>query len=432
MNGDGKPDLVISNYNDNTVSVFLNTTSPGATTPDFALPQTFAAGSNPSGLAVGDVNGDGRPDLVIPDASANSVTVLLNTTAPGSTTVSFAAAQSFATGLYPNWVGLGDINGDGRLDIITANVSSNTVSVLLNTTASGSTVPSFAAQQTFAVGAGPSSLVVGDINGDGKPDIVVADQNSNTVSVLVNTTTTGSSTASFATQQTFVTGSGPVYPALADINGDSKPDIVVANYNSSGTVSVLLNTTTLGSNVASFAAAVTVATTSDPCAAVGDINGDGRPDLLVASIGSSTITVLENTTVPGSNTPSFTAVQTFATGTDPYLMVLGDINGDGKTDLAFSNTGSNTVQVLLNSTPAGALAPSFGSQQTLATGSYPELGALADFNGDGKPDIVVANQNSNTVSVLLNTTAPGGPPPASLRSRPSPPVALHAFPPWKM
>ena len=227
------------------------------------------------------MNGDGKPDLIIPDWSSNLVTVLLNTTAPGATTVSFASPQSFSTGVNPSEAVLGDVNDDGKPDIIIVNYGSNTVSVLLNTTAPGSTVPSFAAQQTFATGAGPSTIALVDINGDGRPDIVVTNQNSNTLSVLLNTTAPGSSTVSFAPQQTFATGSVPIFLALADINSDAKPDIVVANYNSSGTVSVLLNTTVPGSAVANFAAPVTVATASDPSVAVGDINGDGRPDLVV-------------------------------------------------------------------------------------------------------------------------------------------------------
>ena len=135
------------------------------------------------------------------------MSVLLNTTAPGATTPSFATQQTFATGNGPHSVTAADVNGDGKPDLIVANFDDNTVSVLLNTTAPGATTPSFAAQQTFATGSGPGSVTAADVNGDGKPDLIVANRYDSTVSVLLNTTAPGATTPSFAAQQTFATGS---------------------------------------------------------------------------------------------------------------------------------------------------------------------------------------------------------------------------------
>ena len=408
VNGDGRPDLAVANEGSNTVSVLLNTTAAGATTPTFAAQQTFATGSMPFAVAVGDVNGDGRPDLIVANETSTTVSVLLNTTGAGATTPSFATQETFATGSQPISVAVADVNGDGQLDLAVANQSSNTVSVLLNTLAPIVVAPSFAAQQTFATGSAPQSVAVGDVNGDGRPDLIVANDNfAGTVSVLLNTTAAGSTTPSFAAQQTFATGSFPRSVTVGDLNGDGLPDLIVANV-SSNTVSVLLNTTAAGATAPSFAAQHTFSTGSCPLSfSLGDVNCDGRPDLLVANDGSSTVSVLLNTTAAGATTPSFAAQQTFATGSQPFAVGLADVNGDGLPDLVVANNGSNTVSVLLNTTAAGATTASFAAQQTFATGSGPRSVALADVNGDGRPDLIVADGGSNTLSVLLNTTAAG-------------------------
>jgi hypothetical protein len=160
-------------------------------------------------VAVADVNGDGRPDLIVAYHPFNTVTgsgtlVLLNTTAMGAAIPSFAIQQIFANGSGPYSVAAADINGDGQPDLVVANQTNNTVSVLLNTTATGATTPTFGTQTTFATGRGAGSVVVADVNGDGKPDLVITSGGG--VSVLSNTTATGATSPAFITQQTFGAG----------------------------------------------------------------------------------------------------------------------------------------------------------------------------------------------------------------------------------
>ena len=219
----------------------LNTTAPGATSPSFAVQQTFATGTAPQSVTAADVNGDGKPDLIVTNSNDDTVSVLLNTTAPGASTPSFALQQAFATGSYPYSVTVADVNGDGKLDLIVANATGGTVSVLRNTAAPGASTPSFAAQQTFATGVTPFSVTVADVNSDGQLDLIVTNSSDSTVSMLLNTTAPGAATPSFAAQQAFATGTSPVSVTVADINGDGKPDLIVANFSDS-TVSVLLNT----------------------------------------------------------------------------------------------------------------------------------------------------------------------------------------------
>jgi hypothetical protein len=318
--------------------------------------------------------------------------------------VTFAGQQTFAVGQTPTSVAVADFNGDGRPDLAAATRFSTTVSVLLNTTPAGATTPTYAVQQTFAVGNNSQAVAVGDVNGDGRPDLAVANANDKTVSVLLNTTAAGASTLSFAIQQTFLAGTGPVSVAVGDINGDGKPDLAVAN-SQDKTVSVLRNTTAAGATTPTYAAQQTFAAGNDPISvAVGDVNGDGRPDLAIANRGAKTVSVLLNTTPAGAAFPFFAAQQTFAVGDQPYGVAVGDLNGDGRPDLAVANFNVTTVSVLLNATAAGAATPTFAAQQTFAAGTSPISVVLADFNGDGRPDLAVANYGANTVSVRLNTT----------------------------
>jgi hypothetical protein len=415
LNGDGFPDLIVPNFSAGSVTVLVNTTAPGAATPSFGAPQSLAVGTNPQSVAVTDLNGDGKPDLVVANYGDGTVSVLLNGTAPGATTVSFFPQQTFAVGAKPQAVAVVDLNGDGSPDLaVTNNSASGTVSVLLNTTPGGSATASFAAPQTFAVGANPQSLAIADLNGDGVPDLVVAnDASPGSVSVLLNTTAPGASTPSFAGQETFAVGNGPVSIAAADLNGDGRPDVTVANV-SDASVSVLLNTTVAGATTASFAAQQSFAVGGNPrSVTVRDLNGDGRPDLAVSNSSDGTTSVLLNTTPAGAAAPTFAAQQTFAAGNGVRSLAIADLNNDGRPDVVAANFSDGTVSVLPNATSAVAATPSFSGQSTFAVGTIPYSVTIADLNGDGRPDLAVANDYVNspgtpgTVSVLLNQAAPG-------------------------
>ena len=277
---------------------------------------------------------------------------------------------------------LADVNHDGKLDLITANQNSNNVSVLL-----GNGNGTFQAATTIGTGGtGPASVSVADVNGDGQPDIVAANYNSNTVSILL-----GTGTGSFALSGSPIAtgGSGVKSAVVADMNGDGKPDIVATNYNS-GTVTVLVGNGT-GSFTQTTDSPVSVGSTPYNVV-VADVNGDGRPDIITANRYNYSISVLLNDPAPtGTGFFAPWAASPFATGEHPYDVAIADLNGDGKPDLVTANYADNTVSVLLGNGSGG-----FTAGPALATGVEPFFVAVADVNNDGKPDIITANYGLGT------------------------------------
>lgn len=198
--------------------------------------------------------------------------------------------------------------------------------------------------------------------------------------------------ATFATATAYGTGgSNPISIAVADVNGDGKSDLFTA-HNGNGTVGVLL-----GNGNGTFAAAVAYGTGSNnPISiAVADVNSDGKLDLLTANQGSSTVGVLL-----GNGNGTFQPMATYSTGPSsfPYSIAVADVNGDGKPDLLTTNFILSTVGVLL-----GNGNGTFQAATNYNTGgnSAPYSIAVADVNGDGKPDLLTANNGNNTVGVLL-------------------------------
>jgi hypothetical protein len=371
VNGDGKPDIITTDYHYGQVSVLLNTTTAGATTPTFAPPETFPAGSDPVAVAVADLSGDGKPDIAVANYVAGTVSVLLNQTAAGAKTASFAAPQAFAAGNAPYAIVAADLNGDGKPDLAVTNFSTGTVSVLLNTSAGGTT--SFAAPETFAAGRAPVGLTVADINGDGKPDLVVANYIGDNVSVLL-----GNGDGSFLSQQ------GEVLISVKPATFEGRPGLVVAD--ATGTVTEFLrNSGGSFTSLPSFTVAGGLTSVQEA-----DLNGDGIPDLVVANA-TGTVSVLL-----GNGDGSFSTEQTFHYGPGVSI-ALGDVNGDGKPDLIVVDPSTDTAHVLLGNGD-GTFHPVVGA---FDVGPYPTSITIVDLNGDGRADLIVADHKDSQIAVLL-------------------------------
>jgi len=337
----------------------------------FQARQAFGTGINPMSVTVGDFNGDGKSDLVTADYSSNAAGVLL-----GNGNGTFQARQAFGTGLNPISVTVDDFNGDGKSDLVTADEGSNTASVLL-----GNGNGTFQARQSLGTGSNPWWVAVSDFNGDGKSDLVTADEGSSTASVLL-----GNGNGTFQARQAFGIGGNPTYVAVADFNGDGKSDLVSADHGGD-TASVLL-----GNGNGTFQAKHAFRTGSLPYSvAVADFNSDGRSDLVTADEGSSTASVLL-----GNGNGTFQARQAFGTGSALRSVAVDDLNGDGKSDLVSADFGGNTASVLLGNGDG-----TFQAKRSFGVGNNPQSVAVADFNSDGVKDLVTADQNGNTASVLL-------------------------------
>ncbi|MEZ2341993.1 FG-GAP-like repeat-containing protein, partial [Microcoleus sp.] len=351
--------------------------------PTFLYLAEISTGNRPYSVSIGDINGDGKPDLAVANFKSDTASILLNTTPTNATTPTFATKVDFTTGGLPRSVGIGDFNGDSKPDLAVANYFGNTASILLNTTATGATTPTFAPKVDFLTGSFPYSVSIGDINGDGKPDLAVANSFSNTASILLNTTATGATTPTLATKVDFLTGSFPQSVSIGDINGDSKPDLAVANFNGD-TASILLNTTATGATTPTFATKVDFPTGNRPYSvSIGDINGDGKPDLAVANNGTDTASILLNTT------PKVTAVT--ATTANGSYGVGSTINITVTFDAAVNVTGTPRLQLETGTTDQFA---------TYASGSG---GTVLTFNyvvqpGDTTPDLQYLATNALTLN----------------------------------
>jgi len=391
LNGDGIADLVVPNGNTSNVSVLLGNRD-GSFQP-FAL---FTAGALPFHVAIADFNGDGKNDVAITIISG--VSILL-----GDGSGHLGALTVLPTGTSPSRVVVADFNGDHKPDLAVTNLGSNDVSILL-----GHGDGTFAPAVNVSVGMGPAGIAAGDFNHDGKVDLAVANSgtaldhnqgsNPNTVQILL-----GDGRGGFNPTSVIPVQKTPNVILVTDINKDNKLDLAVSS--GSGFVSELL-----GNGDGSFQQprAFKIAPTANNMA-VADFNGDGNVDIAVTA---SNLTIAKNLTnvitLFGDGTGNFRAVDT-PSGRDPSAVVAGDFNHDGTADYITANLDSNTVAVVLGLgngkfLDAGAGIPdrTTNSNSTIA----------ADFNNDGVIDLAVANTGvigalGNNVTVLLGNKSGG-------------------------
>ncbi len=395
IDGDGAIDLITANWDPSVriawVSVLRNQ-GDGV----FPTRSTYQPGADPDCVAAADVNGDGAVDLVTANRDDRTVSVFRNL---GDGT--FAARVKYAVGGYPASLVCADVDGDGAIDLVTANWESDSISILRNL-GDGT----FAPRVSYMVDGGPISVAAADIDGDGAIDLVTANEAIDAVSVLRNL---GDGT--FAIQGTHLVDYRPRSVAAADVDGDGAVDLITANVDSN-TVSVLRNL-----EDGSFAAQVPYQVGDNPSSLVpADLDGDGAVDLITGHAGSDTVSVLMNL---GGGTFADQQV-VYPEGWSPFtaanFVTAADVNGDGAIDLitAFLRTDDSPgpIQVSRN-LGDGTFAPPV----VYLTNRDLRSVAVADVNGDGAMDLIAVNVPSytgiplypSTISVLPNLIVPTNP-----------------------
>ncbi|MDH4163772.1 MAG: FG-GAP-like repeat-containing protein [Nitrospirota bacterium] len=326
LDADGSWDLVAANYNSSDFSLLF---SNGTGT--FLPPSSYAASTNPRSVATGDFDGDGELDIAAANSGTNTVTVRFNNNGDFTSNKNLNAGSGSARA---SSVASGNFNGDGYADIAVTDSGNNRVAVFLS---NGDTT--FQTVNTYNVGAAPLAVTSNDFNGDGKADLAVANSGSDNVSILFGN---GNGDGTFPGGPIVSVGTTPYAVATGDFNGDGYADLVVANFDSDD-VSVLLNNN--GAVPGMFHSAVSYPTGTEPYSVVtGDFNGDGTIDLAVANSFSNTVSVLT-----GNGDGTFQTAVNYPVGTGPRSVAAGDLNNDGKVDLAVANFNSNNVSILLNS-----------------------------------------------------------------------------------
>jgi hypothetical protein len=353
----------------------------------------YATGNAPTFITAADLIGSGVQDLVTANFTDNTVSVLL-----GNGDGTFQAKTDYATGGGPAWIATGDFNGDKDLDLAVANENSNTISILL-----GNGDGTFQNQTTIATGNQPVAVLAADMHdksGTGNLDLIVANKKDNTIGIYQGN---GDGTFQAPTLLTLPGGYAPSSLAVADFNADGHLDLAVTDQGNNS-VSIFL-----GNGDGTFQNRVDYPVGNSPVwVSTADFNADGILDLAVANNGAPTDTLAGNSVsiLLGQANPNNTSVgsgafgtQTaYAAGTGPTSIAVADYNVDGIPDLAVTAQGDNAVAVLLGQGP-GTFGPFF----ELTVGSDPVSIVSEDFNDDGRSDAAVANNGSNNATVILNT-----------------------------
>ncbi len=355
-----------------------------APSPNFTFgpPQHYPVGEPPAGIAQGDLNGDGKLDLVTSNTSSANISVLINN---GNGT--FAPAVNYATSVSAIALVLADLNGDLRPDVVMAHPGLSNISVLL-----GNGDGTFQNFVTYPTSYDPHAVQVGDFNGDGKPDLAVPNEASSNINILLN-----NGNGTFQPFIATIVGQNPVNLDKGDFNGDGKLDLAVTfdplPFNMNSTVLVLL-----GNGNGTFTTGASYQVGLKPyCVIVADVNGDSKLDLVTANsaigVGTSNISVLL-----GNGNGTFQNAVNYPASASGGQVRATDFNKDGYLDLVTSDTVNDRISLLFGNGNGTFQAP-----VNYPAGHQSQFMAIGDYNGDGVLDLATWDGLGNSATVLLGS-----------------------------
>jgi hypothetical protein len=364
----------------------------GISTETFAQKEDLGTGASTRAVAIGDLDGDGKPDLAVVSRYPY-VSIHLNTSISGGS-ITYASRIELETGDRSESVKIADIDGDGKLDVIVNTQSNHQLLIYKNTSAHAGEI-SFEEVKIFeSINSG--SLSIRDLNMDGMVDIVVG--GTSQIATFRNVSS-GNGNISFI-QQSFNTGRDHNL-TVGDLNGDDRPDLAVVDYWNKNIFTY--RNTSLTAGAISFEFEKEFATGIRPTfIAMGDLNSDGKLDMAVTNSHSHTVSVYQNIS-SGAGDINFSTESDFITGETPQAVVISDINGDGMVDLVVSNYSSNMMSVFENTSNNDGLIY-FKNKIDFPSGLHPFGIAIGDLNADGKNDMVASILESapKTVSIFRN------------------------------
>lgn len=384
IDGDGKPDIVSGSITDKSLSVFKNTSTPGILS--FGSKIDFAVNNTPFSISISDIDSDGKLDIVIANSSVSSInylTILRNTTSGG--TISFAPKIDIVTPYVIRSVATGDINGDTKPDVILANTTFNSVSVFRNISAPGNIL--FASKVDFVTGNYAMDVALADLDGDEKDDIIAANNVSNTFSVFRNVSF--GNTISFTSKIDFSCGGSPFSVSAGDVNGDGKPEIIVPSYN----MSVHQNNCTIG-NISFGGPVYLFLPNTANTVGVADLNNDGKADVTGTNFSSSSVTILRNK----NNEPSVLSFTPTTASAGNTVTVTG-VNFSGATALSFGGVPAMSFTIV-NPTTITATVGNGASGSISVTNQY-GTGEKTGFVFAGPPMITSFSPTVATIGAVV-------------------------------
>ncbi|MDP1843150.1 MAG: FG-GAP-like repeat-containing protein, partial [Sediminibacterium sp.] len=403
IDGDGKPEIISEGFGSN-YTIAKNNSTPG----NMNFSSYFLSSPGPRSIAVADFDGDGKRDIL------SNGYVHRNLSSPGN--ISMSAAINIGNVGYQ--CAAGDVNGDGKIDAISGNGAN--IYICLNTS-TGPGVISFSTPITNILsGSHPTGLQMADIDGDGKTDILGTQGGNNRAFSLRNITVTGSSIPQFETVEYWNSnGNYPYRCQVADFDKDGKIDLTTCNYQGVTNTAIFRNTSTPG-NISFANAFTTPAPGANYRIAVGDVNGDGLPDVVTKSSGSNVFSVYPNTST-GPGVISFGTRIDYSSSAMGEVsgIVIGDLDGDFVPDIATSGFSSNAIRVHRNTSSQLDQTPPTASCKNITvalspTGTVDVNASMIDngssdacglasrlINGVASVTYTCANIGANTVTLLV-------------------------------